>query len=151
MVPLRRSQLGRSAVARKTREMREEEEARSRYHEAIRKTDAQRKQAKENAFKRAIERQKKEERHSKRRVTEDLETKLAMAKEWVEGLQHKYAEELRTFRQSIQCEGSIDLGWERRKDRQICRFCDVLVHEYIFHCPSGGPSLYPLHRIHSPS
>ncbi|KAA8617655.1 chaperone protein [Pyrenophora tritici-repentis] len=65
-----------------------------------------------------------------------MEEKCAMAKDWVESLQRDYAAEL--HKASVKMEGTIDVGWEKKKGRQKCTFCNVQVSEFSFRCPSGG-------------
>jgi hypothetical protein len=62
-----------------------------------------------------------------------------MAKVWVQGVQRKYAKILQMLKVS-ECFYKKDLesGWERKKDRQTCHFCDAHVHEYSYRCPLGG-------------
>jgi hypothetical protein len=98
----------------------------------------------EEAGKRAIERQKKEAelQHANTdgiRVISP-EEKLALAKVWVQGIQRKYAEELGLQRLNVAFYSKkvIDLGWEKKKGRHTCHFCDAHVHEYSYCCPSGG-------------
>ncbi|KAH6878062.1 hypothetical protein BKA58DRAFT_465785 [Alternaria rosae] len=69
----------------------------------------------------------------------DPDTKRAMAKTWVESLLRDYCQELKKigFGHS---RGPVimDLGWERKKGRQTCLFCEAKVQEYSYQCPSGG-------------
>lgn len=69
----------------------------------------------------------------------DPDTKRAMAKTWVESLLRDYCQEPKKigFGHS---RGPVimDLGWERKKGRQTCLFCEAKVQEYSYRCPSGG-------------
>jgi curved DNA-binding protein CbpA len=101
-------------------------------------------QAAEKANKRAIDRQK-EEADAQQAQTDGIRTltpeqRLAMAKAWVEGLQRKYAEQLKSIgiKNVSSFDEGIDLGWDKKKGRHTCHFCDAVVQEYSFRCPSGG-------------
>jgi curved DNA-binding protein CbpA len=64
---------------------------------------------------------------------------LLKAKQWVEGIQRYLAGEMDAGRMFAfyACE-AIELGWEKKKGRATCHFCDARVQEYSWRCPSGG-------------
>jgi curved DNA-binding protein CbpA len=64
--------------------------------------------------------------------------KRDMAKDWVQSLQVAYAKALNDLGSQQYPTDTIKLGWEKRKGRQTCHFCEAHVHEYSFRCPSGG-------------
>jgi hypothetical protein len=123
------------------RQQRAEAEARRQYEEEVRA----RRVAMETANQRCIEKLKEaaeaEQAKSDGIRTITPEQKRAMAKTWVQTLQRDYATELKDLgcsQYEINSTESFDPGWERRKGRQTCHFCDAHVQEYSYRCPSGG-------------
>jgi curved DNA-binding protein CbpA len=66
------------------------------------------------------------------------EQKRDMAKTWVQSLQVAYAKALDDLGSRQYTTDTIELGWDKKKGRQTCHFCEAHVHEYSFRCPSGG-------------
>ncbi|KAG9189472.1 hypothetical protein G6011_06340 [Alternaria panax] len=68
----------------------------------------------------------------------DPERKRAMAQSWFINLQRDYNQELQNAGLRHSSDSVMDLGWEKKKGRQVCLFCDARVQEYSYRCPSGG-------------
>ena len=64
---------------------------------------------------------------------------LLMAKQWVEGIhRHLLGGTNTSHIFAHNGHSPIELGWEKKKGRATCHFCDTHVQEYSWRCPSGG-------------
>ncbi|KAL1796544.1 hypothetical protein ACET3X_005084 [Alternaria dauci] len=101
-----------------------------------------RKVAIEDINKRCIERQKKAAEAQQAKddgiLIVDSEKKRDMAQSWVLSLQRDYRQELQNAELQLPTDSVMDIGWERKKGRQTCLFCEAHVQEYSYRCPSGG-------------
>jgi hypothetical protein len=87
--------------------------------------------ARDAANKRAIERQIKAAAELDKKLDGirryDPSVRLLKAKQWVEGLQRFFAEELAAIHVYVVRREAIKLGWEKKKGRATCDFCDAHV------------------------